>query len=101
MDRSVNAGRRAAREQSRARDDAKAVVPKPHILTRGQGARDPAHTPHLSVVLPAYNEETRLGETLGIISGYLRGRFDRSELVVVNDGSHDGTSAIVESFARD
>lgn len=101
MDRSVNAGRRAAREQSRARDDAKGVVRKPHVLDRAQVVRDPADAPHLSVVLPAYNEEKRLGDTLRIVSEYLCRRFERSELIVVNDGSQDRTSAVVESFVRD
>ncbi|MFC3573730.1 glycosyltransferase family 2 protein [Streptomyces yaanensis] len=52
----------------------------------------------LSVVVPAYNEEERLGPTLDAIVGYLReneGRFGEWEVVVVDDGSTDGTRDVV------
>jgi dolichyl-phosphate beta-glucosyltransferase len=59
----------------------------------------------LSVVVPAYNEEERLGPTLDAIVGYLReheGRFGEWEVVVVDDGSTDGTRDIVAAVtARD
>ncbi|GGX74392.1 dolichyl-phosphate beta-glucosyltransferase [Streptomyces minutiscleroticus] len=48
----------------------------------------------LSVVVPAYNEERRLGPTLDAIVGHLRdneGRFGDWELIVVDDGSTDAT----------
>ncbi|MFE9093007.1 dolichyl-phosphate beta-glucosyltransferase [Streptomyces sp. NPDC007264] len=52
----------------------------------------------LSVVVPAYNEEERIGPTLDAVVGYLRaneGRFGTWEVVVVDDGSTDGTRDIV------
>ncbi|TPQ16570.1 dolichyl-phosphate beta-glucosyltransferase [Streptomyces sporangiiformans] len=52
----------------------------------------------LSVVVPAYNEERRLGPTLEAIVGHLResqGRRGDWELIVVDDGSTDGTRDLV------
>lgn len=65
----------------------------------------PAVSIDLSVVVPAYNEEERLGPTLDAIIGYLRGNEDRFgawEVVVVDDGSTDGTRDVVTvASARD
>ena len=49
----------------------------------------------LSVVIPAYNEETRLAATLDAWRGYLeRERLDW-EILIVDDGSRDRTAGIV------
>ncbi len=55
----------------------------------------------LSVVVPAYNEAQRLPSTLGLVARYLAGRpqLRPAEIVVVDDGSADGTSEVVEAFA--
>jgi dolichyl-phosphate beta-glucosyltransferase len=45
----------------------------------------------LSVVIPAFNEERRLPETLATILAYLRARGRTFEVVVVDDGSTDRT----------
>lgn len=55
--------------------------------------------PMLSVVVPAYNEEVRLPATLAQILAYLAGRPERCELLVADDGSNDGTAALVERMA--
>src|SRR5262249_38416681 len=47
--------------------------------------------PYLSIVIPAYNEEHRIGKTLAETLEYLEVRPYKSELIVVNDGSHDRT----------
>jgi len=52
-------------------------------------------------VIPAYNEETRLGPTLEAVAAFLRRKnFAFAEAIVVDDGSRDGTAALVEAFAR-
>ncbi len=56
--------------------------------------------PLLSVVIPAYNEEDRLGASLEQIISYLEGREHPFELIVVDDGSADGTFEIGKNFSR-
>jgi dolichyl-phosphate beta-glucosyltransferase len=51
--------------------------------------------PHLSVVIPAYNEERRLPRTLDDVIRYLQGQSYTAEIVVVDDGSTDGTARVV------
>ncbi|MBZ5587588.1 MAG: glycosyltransferase family 2 protein [Acidobacteriia bacterium] len=54
----------------------------------------------LSVVVPAYNEESRLPATLDRLVGYLAGQRQLlpAEIVVVDDGSTDDTAGVVETF---
>lgn len=53
-------------------------------------------TPPLSIIVPAYNEETTIVESL---SSLIRLRFPRMEIIVVNDGSTDGTlDRIIREF---
>jgi glycosyltransferase involved in cell wall biosynthesis len=54
----------------------------------------------ISIVIPAYNEENRLPSTLDAILAYVRGRGFDSEVLVVDDGSRDGTAACVRDYAR-
>ena len=56
--------------------------------------------PHLSVVVPAYNEEERLPRTLARLDEYYRAQAYPWDVVVVSDGSTDGTERIVEEFAE-
>ena len=54
----------------------------------------------ISIVIPAYNEEQRLGPTLTAILSFLSQRPTRfAEVLVVDDGSRDGTARIVEQFS--
>jgi len=55
---------------------------------------------HLSVVIPAYNEETRLTRHLPGIISFLESRGRPFEIIVVNDGSKDGTARVTEEFAK-
>jgi glycosyltransferase involved in cell wall biosynthesis len=58
--------------------------------------------PSVSIVIPAYNEEARLTSTLERVTGYIAGKnFSFSEIVIVDDGSRDGTAALVERWQRD
>lgn len=54
--------------------------------------------PFLSIIIPAYNEEKRLPPTLTRIADFLRRQPYRSEVLVVENGSTDRTSAVVEEF---
>ena len=53
-----------------------------------------------SIVIPCYNESSRLGSSLDRIIAYSQNRGWRTEIVVVNDGSKDDTADIVRSFER-
>ena len=55
----------------------------------------------LSIVIPAYNEENRLPATLARLYSYLAtSPFGDAEVLIVDDGSRDGTAALVEDFAH-
>jgi glycosyltransferase involved in cell wall biosynthesis len=54
----------------------------------------------LSIIIPAFNEEGRLAESLKRIREYLNRRAIPFEILVVDDGSTDGTAKLVER-ARD
>ncbi|MCS7208001.1 MAG: glycosyltransferase family 2 protein [Fimbriimonadales bacterium] len=60
----------------------------------------PTDAPRLSVVIPAYNEATRIERTLQRITEYLDARGDTYEILVVSDGSTDDTEGIVLRFAQ-
>ncbi|MCX8054268.1 MAG: glycosyltransferase family 2 protein [Ignavibacteria bacterium] len=54
--------------------------------------------PELSVIIPAYNEEARLGNTLSLITQYLRNTNLTYEIIVSDDGSQDQTIEVAKSF---
>jgi glycosyltransferase involved in cell wall biosynthesis len=54
----------------------------------------------LSVVIPVYNEIARVPATLRQVVDYLQSRPERSEVLVVDDGSTDATAAVVENYCR-
>ncbi len=54
----------------------------------------------LSVIIPAYNEEKRIGKTLLAIDHYLVKQKYDYEIVVVSDGSKDKTAEVVENFKK-
>jgi dolichyl-phosphate beta-glucosyltransferase len=55
--------------------------------------------PYLSVIIPAYNEEQRLKSSLERVVGYLDQQPFSSEVLVVDDGSSDETTAIARGYA--
>jgi dolichyl-phosphate beta-glucosyltransferase len=55
----------------------------------------------VSVVVPAYNEQGRIEDSLLKIREYMRGADFGFEVIVVDDGSHDRTSEIVARLAHD
>jgi len=55
----------------------------------------------LSVVIPAYNEAARIADAVERARAYCEGRFDTFEIIVVDDGSTDGTSDLVGRLLAD
>jgi dolichyl-phosphate beta-glucosyltransferase len=60
----------------------------------------PATTPRWSVVIPAFNEARRLPRYLTQVVAYFEGRSEPWEVLVVDDGSRDGTAEAVAAAAR-
>lgn len=54
---------------------------------------------YLSVVIPAFNEEPRLGATIEKVYEYLSARGQPFEVIAVDDGSTDGTVRVAEAYA--
>jgi len=57
--------------------------------------------PKLSLIIPAYNEEARLGRTLDEVWTYLTAQSYTFEVIVSDDGSSDSTLTIANAFAVD
>jgi dolichyl-phosphate beta-glucosyltransferase len=58
-------------------------------------------TPDLSIVVPAYNEEARIAPTVRDIVAYCRRQARAFELIVVDDGSRDGTTNVGRSLSEE
>lgn len=56
---------------------------------------------HLSVIIPAYNEEMNISGTLVEVGEYLKGKDFVSEVIVVDDGSEDATIQKAQEFSRE
>ncbi len=52
----------------------------------------------LSIVIPAYNEAARLGNTLPAVVNYLSRNWPDAEVIVVDDGSADDTAGIARQI---
>ena len=50
---------------------------------------------HLSFIIPAYNERLRIGDTLEKAQTYFASQPYDAEIIVVDDGSNDGTAHLV------
>lgn len=55
---------------------------------------------YLSIVIPAYNEKNRIGNTLMETSDFLVTQNYNYEIIVVDDGSDDGTAKLVENLQK-
>ena len=53
--------------------------------------------PLVSVIMPAYNSEKYIGKS---IESVLAQDYEKFELIIVDDGSKDGTKSIVEQYAK-
>ena len=52
--------------------------------------------PNLSIVVPAFDEQNRIGASIDKILSYTRENDMNAELIVVDDGSKDDTKAAAE-----
>lgn len=59
-----------------------------------------SNAPDLSIIIPAYDEAIRIGATLEILRQYIESRSWNAEVIVVNDGSSDGTGGVVRSYVE-
>ncbi len=54
----------------------------------------------ISIIIPAFNEESRLPKTLISVCEYFSSRAESHEIIVVDDGSADDTCRVVHSFEK-
>jgi glycosyltransferase involved in cell wall biosynthesis len=74
------------------KDDSRVVPNAPHRLMKaGEG---------ISAVLPAYNEESALAGTVAGLRSVLERLGRPFEIIVVDDGSTDGTPAVADGLSR-
>ena len=59
------------------------------------------NSPFLSIIIPAYNEEVRLPSTLAQVRDFIQRQPFASEVIVVENGSTDGTLGIAQAFASE
>ena len=57
-------------------------------------------SPELSIIIPAYNEESLIMSTLDCLQSYLSARSESFEIIVVDDGSRDHTVALVQQSQK-
>ena len=56
-------------------------------------------SPYLSIIIPAYNEERRLPNTLEQVFSFLAEQEYLAEVIVVENGSHDRTLTIAQEIS--
>jgi dolichyl-phosphate beta-glucosyltransferase len=70
------------------------------VVSDNNTAQGDAH-PFLSIILPAYNEELRLPESLKAITDFVSKKSYPVEVLVVDNNSTDRTGAIAQDYARE
>ncbi len=68
-------------------------------IEQSAGTTD-SRAPAYSIVIPAYNEGSRVGDTLERVLAFANQQGWDAEVIVVNDGSRDNTAQIVADYAR-
>ena len=74
---------------------ARRQVQRESRLAPPAGAPEPAFCPPVSVIVPAYNEEVGIAAAVRSLAG---NDYPTLEVIVVDDGSTDGTAAVVEAI---
>ena len=77
---------------------------RPHLSTSGQETEERhVSLPLITLITPAFNEESIIQKSLTDLCEYMKGLQDRYrwEIVVVNDGSSDKTAQLADEFAAD
>lgn len=80
------------------------AVASPAPATTAAAVASPIPTegrPLLSLILPAYNEGERIAPSLAEVADYFTGAGIEHEIIVVSDGSTDGTVALIERLRQD
>lgn len=57
--------------------------------------------PSISVVIPAYNERATLGELIRRLTAVLNNLTNEHEIIVIDDGSNDGSRELLRLLSRD
>ena len=52
----------------------------------------------ISIVIPVFNEEKRIAKSLDLISSFLKVFAQECEVIIVDDGSFDSTTKILDGF---
>lgn len=60
---------------------------------------NPADT-ELSIIIPAFNEEKRLPDSLQKIAAYIHNSGRQTEVLLVDDGSNDATAAVANLYCQ-
>ena len=58
----------------------------------------PHDEPYVSLIIPAFNEEARIGSSLNRILSFMRSQPYASEILIVDDGSQDRTVEVVRGI---
>lgn len=61
-------------------------------------SQPPSNDIHLSVIIPAFNEEKKIADDVAVLYDYLRAQNYSAEVIVVDDGSTDKTFEAVKSL---
>ena len=54
---------------------------------------------YLSIIIPAYNEQQHIQNTLAAITSYIKENNIDTQIIVVDDGSSDNTLSIIKNFS--
>lgn len=66
-------------------------------VVAGRAKKPRAYRPEVSVIIPAYNEETGVVRTLDSV---LKNTYKKTQVIVVNDGSQDRTKQVLRNYQR-